>query len=449
MLEQDPAHSTARALETRLHEDAGRSERAAESMRARIGHTSVPKDKIALWLALAQLQNVRLRDHKAALASLQAARALAPTHPVPPEEMLRMLDSAGDDKLYREAVEALAKDAPPSEERVRHLVRAAEIDELRLGDDARAALMYARAMSEAPEEDAIAERLERVLVRRAATAARATEQQKPAAQVWAELSALHQKRLERVRTPMAERRIAFNLAELLIEAGRDLPHATQLLERVLADDPKHIAALRKGETVTRRSGDWVALARMLSAEGDAFNDTSAKLGALWSLAGLEEWRLPVAESGQTYARILRLDAQDPGALEATVRREIPPARHGDLRAKRSLISALRSLFAFASDDGTRLAIQLRLATLIESFANESPDITSATTMGILRESLDRFRAGLHIDPLSVTAATGLARVAPRMQDAEGSFAAASSLAELSVNPRARARYLLDAADILL
>ncbi|MGH7284459.1 MAG: tetratricopeptide repeat protein, partial [Polyangiaceae bacterium] len=115
----------------------------------------------------------------------------------------------------------------------------------------------------------------------------------------------------------------------------------------------------------------------------------------------------------------------------------------------SLISALRSLFAFASDDGTRLAIQLRLATLIESFANESPDITSATTMGILRESLDRFRAGLHIDPLSVTAATGLARVAPRMQDAEGSFAAASSLAELSVNPRARARYLLDAADILL
>ncbi|MGH7283517.1 MAG: hypothetical protein ACRELY_18480, partial [Polyangiaceae bacterium] len=122
VLEQDPAHSTARALETRLHEDAGRSERAAESMRARIGHTSVPKDKIALWLALAQLQNVRLRDHKAALASLQAARALDPTHPVPPEEMLRMLDSAGDDKLYREAVEALAKDAPTSEERVRHLV---------------------------------------------------------------------------------------------------------------------------------------------------------------------------------------------------------------------------------------------------------------------------------------------------------------------------------------
>ncbi len=448
VLEQDSAHSTARTLETRLHEDSGRWERAAESMRQRIDHTHVPKDKIALWLALAQMQNVRLRDHKAALASLQAARELDPTHPVPPEEILRMLDIAEDDQLFREAVEALAKDAPTAEERVRHLVHAAEIDELRLGDDARAALTYARAMSEAPEEDAIAERLERVLVRRAATAAKADAQKAPT-QLLAELIALQQKRLERVRTPVAERRIAFDLAELLIEAGRDLPHATQLLERVLTDDARHIAALRQGETVTRRSGDWVALARMLSAQGDAFTDTGARLGALWSLATLEEWRLPVAESGQTYNRILRLDASDPGALEATVRREIPAARHGDLRAKRALISALRSLFAFASDDGTRLAIQLRLAQLLESFANETPDITSATTMGIVRESLDRFRAALHIDNLSVTAATGLARVAPRMQDAEGSFAAATALAELSGNPKARARYLLDAADILL
>ncbi len=450
VLEQDSAHPTARMLETRLHEDAGRWERAAESTRARIENTTSPKDKIGLWLALAQLENVRLRNPRAALVSLQAARAIDPTHPVPPEEILRMLDSAGDDNLFRDAVDQLAKDAPTSDERVRHLVRAAEIDELRIGDDARAAMTYARAMSEAPEEELISERLERVLVRRAATAAKtADSQHKTPAQNLAELIALQQKRLERARTPFAEKRIAFDLAQLLIEAGRDLPHATSLLERVIGDEPRHIAALRAGETVTRRSGDWVALSRMLSRQGDALQDTRARLGALWSLAGLEEWRLPVGESGQTYARILRLDASDPGALEATVRREIPAARHGDLRAKRALISALRSLFAFASDDGTRLAIQLRLATLLESFGNETPDITSATTMGILREALDRFRAGLHIDPLSVTSATGLARVAPRLQDAEGAFAAASSLAELSVNPRARARYLLDAADILL
>ncbi|MEO8876884.1 MAG: hypothetical protein ABI461_14920, partial [Polyangiaceae bacterium] len=218
VLEQDSAHPTARVLETRLHEDAGRWERAAESMRARIQYTSNPKDKIALWLALAQLESIRLRDHRAALASLQAARTIDPTHPVPPEEILRMLDSAGDNLLFREAVEALAKDAPTSEERVRHLVRAAEIDELRIGDDTRAAMTYARAMSEAPEEDMISERLERVLVRRAASAAKAATEQKPAAQLLAELIALQQKRLERARTPIAEQRIAFDLAQLLIEA---------------------------------------------------------------------------------------------------------------------------------------------------------------------------------------------------------------------------------------
>jgi lipopolysaccharide biosynthesis regulator YciM len=49
----------------------------------------------------------------------------------------------------------------------------------------------------------------------------------------------------------------------------------------------------------------------------------------------------------------------------------------------------------------------------------------------------------------VTAATSLARLANRLGDASGAAAAAISLADLSVQPKVRAKYLVDAANLLL
>jgi tetratricopeptide (TPR) repeat protein len=51
--------------------------------------------------------------------------------------------------------------------------------------------------------------------------------------------------------------------------------------------------------------------------------------------------------------------------------------------------------------------------------------------------------------MSLTAATGLARLANRLQDVSGAVAAAASLSELSQDEIARARYLLEAAELLL
>ena len=96
VLEQDPQHVGARALETRLQEEAGRWELAAASIRARIDIAVTTREKVALWLSLAHVQDARLRDPKAAVASLQQARAADPVHPVPPEEIARVLEAAGD-----------------------------------------------------------------------------------------------------------------------------------------------------------------------------------------------------------------------------------------------------------------------------------------------------------------------------------------------------------------
>lgn len=432
VLEHDPAHAAARALETRLHEEAGRWERAAESLAARIQHAPQRQDKLSLWLALAQVQHQRLHKPQDALASLRAARALDPSHPVPQEEVVRVLASIGDASIHRAAIEGLAADAQTPEDRARHLVRAAEIDELVLRDDARAATVYARALAETPDDDLIAERLARVLARRAVKNG------------LAELTAHQQRRLERAPDPMVARALSFDVASLLVLQGKDLSRAGAIFETILSEEAGHIPALRLLEQVARRGSEWASLARVLSRQGDALRDVRARLGALWSLASVEEWHLPSGDSSSTFERILALDPTDPGALEASIRRDAPAARRGDGAAKRSMAAAMRALFSLASDDATRLAMQLRLALVLESLDGSGPDgVVSA------KEALDRYRAALHVDPASITAATGLARLAARLGDPEGAYAAAAALAELAPTARQRARYLLDGAEILV
>ncbi len=280
-----------------------------------------------------------------------------------------------------------------------------------------------------------------MLARRAATSENAGK-----TTPFGELCAARLRALEHAPTTEGARALSFDAAALLLEMGQDLPRAISLLESVLTEDATHVPALRLLENAARRTGELASLARALSRQGDALHDVRARLGALWGLAGLEEWRLPATDATPTYTRILELDATDPGALEATLRRELPMARKGDARARKHVIGALRSLFALSSDDGTRLSLQLRLALVLESASDVAND---AGAPALLREALERYRAALHIDPLSVTAATGLARLATRLRDAEGAFAAALSLADIAGQPVSRSRYLLEAGELLL
>ncbi len=444
VIAQDQDHASARALETRLHEDAGRWEKVASSMRARIDAATrrgAPKgDVVAMWLALAQVERDRLRAPNAALASLKAARIADPSHPVPPEEIARLLESSGDHAAYRDALSQLADSSENPQERAHYLVRAAEVEEFKLHDDARAAGTYARALVGLAEDELAADRLGRVLARRAAA-------KESTAASFGEVFTHTLKRAERAGSTDAGRAFTFAGAALLASAQQDLPRAVQLLESIVNEDPSHVPALRTLESIARRQNDLNALAQSLSRQGDALHDVRARIGALWSLAALEEWKLPATDAGPTYARILDLDATDPGALEAIFRRDLPLARRHDARARKSVLAALRALVAVASDDGTRLAQELRLAlTLEESAAHVA---ISDDGSSLIREAHERYRAALTVDRLSVTAATGLARLSARLRDTSGALAAALSLADIAAQPAVRARYLLEAAELLL
>jgi tetratricopeptide (TPR) repeat protein len=439
VLEENPRHPQARELETRLYEESNRWELTAKSLRARIDLATNSKEKVALWLALAQVQHGRLRTPLDALVSLERARALDPGHPVPAEEATRVLEAHGDARALRDMLERLASNAVTPEERARRLGHAAEIDELRLGDDASAVRTYQRALAETPDDDWLADRLSRLMARRA---------RKRGGMELAELASLLGKRIERMAVVEAKRALSFELASLLVEGGQEPMRATSLLESLLSEQGDHVPALRTLEWLRRRATvDVASLARVLSRQAAAFTATSARLGALWNLAALEEWVLPSGDPTATYRAILDLDPHDPAALHATLRRDLAQARRGEPGAKKNAIDALRALVPFSANTDTRVAHELRLALLLESAAAEAPEPTEAADLQ--REALQWYRDALRADDRSLTAATGAARLGTAMGDAEAALAASTALAELADDARVRARCLLDGAELLL
>jgi tetratricopeptide (TPR) repeat protein len=426
-LELDPAHGAARAIEVRLHEQAARWELAARAMGKHIDN--LPKtataEKVALWLARAELEHTKQKAPAEALASLKKARALDPKHPVPPEAIARQLEAMDDYKGLRAALEQLATDATTPEERARHLVRAAEIDENRLGDDAGAAGLLARALAQTPSDDLIVDRLVRVLVRVA-----------PLLEVETILSGKGHPGVH----PATLRARAFERAMLLLDAGTDMAGATKLVEQVLEEEPTHVPALRTQEAIARATGAIPLLANALSQQADAFVSPVARLGSLWSLAALIEWKLPASPTTDIYDRILKLAPSDRSALDALLRRSLRELRSGDddAIAREKAASALRALLLHAGDDTTRLAIHLELGLLLDTEGASST-----------REALEISGAALAIDPLSVTAATGAGRLATALRHTSHGIRAAVALAELARDQRARARFLLEAAELLL
>ena len=351
VLERDGGHAEARALETQIEQRAGRWEMAARSLRAQVDLVKAPADKVARWLALAQLQRTRLHKPLDAMASLERAWAIDPSHPVPPIEIARALETHGDARVLRDAVERIASRAQTSEDRARHLTRAAEIEELSLGDDAAAIRSLQRALTETPDDDLVAERLTRVVARHA---------QGSGGGDLGELATLLGSRIERAGAPEAARAMSFDLAALLVEVGREPLRATSLLETALADPEDPAPALRTLESLRRRMRELLAAGPGARQRGRAVRRSRAPgaTALLAALSALEEWKLSAGDVAATYRRILDLDPNDFGALEATFRRELPDARSGDPRALQAALDAMRSPRArSASDDDTRITLR--------------------------------------------------------------------------------------------
>ena len=416
VLAADATHAAARALVTRLHEHAGRWELVARSIQAELAH-AVSREKRAALLYLAEIQEIHLKAPLDALATLRVARA-GETDPDDARVLAaiaRALEAVQDPKALREAYDALASAARSETERASYLVRAAEISEHRLADDAGALRAYEEALIATPHDARIVDRLDRVRSR--------------GERAYADPST----------DPLDHALVLVTLAE---EPAR----ARALLDAALATQRAPIPALRLLERLHRGARAWSELALVLARQAETLRAPAPKLGALWALTELEEWRLPTEPDHLTYGRILALDPDDPEALLATIRTRLPPALLGDETARPVVVDALRRR-ARMEAGGARTATLLVLAHLLEAGGvGETGGDTGRDATA--EEAMQHYADVLSSDASSVTAAWGLRRLAHRLGRTLEAVRASASLAELTLDTKVRARHFVDAAELV-
>jgi tetratricopeptide (TPR) repeat protein len=213
---------------------------------------------------------------------------------------------------------------------------------------------------------------------------------------------------------------------------------TSLVEDVLAADPAAPHALRALERIARAAGSAAMMANALAQQADAFGDDAPKLGALWAEAAIVEWKLPDGDPTGIADAILERAPFDRAALALAVRLASPKARAGDPAARTRLIAGLRGQLAHAPSGGERLAAHLALGAILDP-EPAAPDEATA------RPALLHYRKALEIDPRSVVAAEGAARLGAALGDVEAVIAAALAHADLTDDPKRRAAQLVLAA----
>jgi tetratricopeptide (TPR) repeat protein len=389
ILTRAPGNERARALEQRLHEAAGRWAQVDAVLAARIEHAPDGRGRVGLWLERAEVQRARLKATDKALASLRAALAIDPGQPAARAALIGLAEAMGDARALRDVLVELAPSEATADGRACAFARAAEIEELLLLDDERAAALYRDALAQAPGDPWIEERLARVGARLG----------------------------RRERNP-------------------DDGAAAARAQEVLARDPSDVHALRALERAARVSRDLPLLARALELQANAFTAASPKLGALWALAGVLS-RLPSADDSPVADRILQLAPADRAAVDAALRHAIPRARAGDVAARRRVRELMQVLVAQAPADTDRLCLQLGAALALDrEDAGRDDDAAAA---------LAHHREALRIDPRSVVAAAGAARLAAALGDAEATVAAAIAQGELATGAKQRATHWVGAA----
>jgi tetratricopeptide (TPR) repeat protein len=414
----------------RLLEKASRYDEARRTLLALINGEPSEARRFALWLEVAILDEQRLKHPYDAVDAYGKAAQLKPRHPLPQNEIVRLLRAEENPTKLCDALLQLAGTAADTTDYARLLFQAAEIQELMLGKDAAALKCLAQSDSlgaEVAKDPAVLEAMERIHIRHG---------EEP------QLAALYGRWLERQPPASVDHTIRISLAAVL---GESTPKdAVDLLEGLVAVVPSHVPALRLLEQLHRRLAAPTALAVVLRAEADVLTSNLARTGALWELVALEEQIGPAATL-EALARLVEGAPQDTAALDAIVRiagkltSGIAVPHPAALATRARLVPAIRARKELAVDPVTRAAYQIEEALLIEAHAPEDASAHRAALAG--------YHAAISLWPESLLAARGLERLAERLGDRASLILSQLVLAKLAHGPREKAGHTVRAADL--
>jgi len=308
---------------TRLHEDRGQWEAAAEVLRARAaahlaGAHDEPSEVIEGNLRLAELCAERLGRTEEAAACYRAVLAIDPAHRVALAGLGRIHAAASDWPKLLETFLAERAAAVEKRDRAQRCYKAAELLEERLGRVDDAVELYAEALALDPELGAARQALERLYERSGRHA---------------ELAKLIEGYLGEVRDPAERTALLFRLARLQEDRLHDLTAAAASYERVLEAAPEHRVALRALADLHERAGRWAELIAVLGRMVTVTAEPRQAVALLQRMGEVEEKELGDLQAATaTFERALKLDPMHLPALRALGRLYGRAERHAELVA---------------------------------------------------------------------------------------------------------------------
>jgi tetratricopeptide (TPR) repeat protein len=225
---------------------------------------------------------------------------------------------------------------------------------------------FARALAEDPSSVATQEGLDRL--------ARATGR-------FADLARVFEALAEKQTDPELGSQL-FTMSARVYESDiGDLDSAIRHYRKVLEIDPKNLAAAESLDQIFRGAERYQELSQILQQKAEILDDVTEKKAALFQAAGIEEDVLERHDQSiAVYGKILELDAEDLGAIDALIKLYLALSRWVELLAVYTKKADL------VSDPGEKKLIYYQIGAVYERELGDVP------------QAIDTYQRVLELDP---------------------------------------------------
>ena len=207
--------------------------------------------------------------------------------------------------------------------------------------------------------------------------------------------------------------------------------AERLYRAVLADEPKHLDALRGLDRVLNRAGRYRELVDVLQDEIELAVTPRQKVGLLERLAGIyDEEYLDPAKAAEALEQALALDASRTSAAGEL-------ARH---YRRLERFTELRDLYKVQLDTSVDKTWRIEAGLALSRLLDEH--------FGMWNRAIEELERVLELVPDHAGALGAMASLRARVGDSANALAAIERLADAAPTPQERAEHYVKAADLL-
>ena len=290
-----PANVHVMAALVALHDAAGHHDDVADVLERLIQETPEGAEQVALLVRLGTVCAQQLKQTPRAIDALE--RASAQVQSLPTLRLLEALyEDSGDVVSLSQNLDQQTRLAQTPEDRVRVLVRRAQIAYDQSGDAEAAIAFYQEAFQIHPTHELILSALDGLYRKE---------------HKWMELFNLYYQQLEQTADPARRAELATDLAQLSHDKLSDSNTAVQYIQFALQQNPRHLRALQVLETIYAAFEDWPQVIEVVGMQLGACDTDELRAQTLVRRAQLKLERTPDPQSAMDdYIQALGLQPQD-------------------------------------------------------------------------------------------------------------------------------------------